>query len=73
MDQLRSRVTTALVSAFLMLLGIDVLDDLLLGNRWAGAPREFYPLVGAIIAGLFASQAFRRNGQAEKQGDDKEK
>jgi len=67
-EQLRSRVTTAIVSVFLALLGVDVLDDLFLGNRWAGVPKELYPLIGAILAGLFASAALKR-GNGDKKGD----
>ncbi len=69
MDRLRSRVTTAIVAAFISLIGIDVLDDLFLGNRWAGCPKELYPLIGAILAGLFAAQAFRRNGNVNSDGN----
>ncbi len=70
MDRLRARVTTAIITIFLLLLVTDVLDDLFLSNRWAGCPKELYAVVGAIVAGLFAAQALRVGGNGNSKAKD---
>ena len=55
LDQLRRFTVYSLVSAFILLLCFDVIDDFFLGNRWGGAPLPLYGLIGSIIAGLFVS------------------
>ena len=66
-DQLRQQVALALIAAFVLLLFIDAIDDLFIGNKWGGCPKEVYPLIGALIAALFAAAALKRNnGNGEK-------
>jgi len=60
MEALRSRVTLLLVSVFVLLLIVDCIDDLTLGNRFQ-VPTELFGLVGAIIAGLYTASLIRRN------------
>jgi hypothetical protein len=67
MDRLKQQVALALIAAFVLLLFIDVADDLLLSNKWGGCPKEVYPLIGALVAALFAASALKRgNGNGEK-------
>lgn len=70
MDTLRARVTYLIVGAFLLLLGADAVDGLLLEDKWSGCPKELYPIVGAIVAGLFTAEMLRqrRNGNGKSEG-----
>ena len=67
MDRLRSGVTWFLTILTGALVVADMLDDILLGNRWVGCPKELLALMGAIVAGLFTSEALRRIGGARKE------
>lgn len=67
MIELRAWVVRLVSSLVAGLVVIDVLDDLLLGNKWSGCPKELFGLLGAIIAGLFAASAIGRNGKAKEE------
>jgi hypothetical protein len=66
-EKLRARVTWFITILTGALVVADMLDDMLLGNRWAGCPKELFPLLGAILAGLYANEALRRIGGARKE------
>ena len=68
-DALRAFVVRALTVAFVGLLAVDVLDDVLAGNRWAGCPTEMYPLMGAVLAGLFTAEALRKRANGNGNGN----
>jgi len=70
MDELREIVTIGITGVFLLLLLVDCVDDLFLGNHWAGVPAELYGLVGAILAGLYGAKLVRRNGDGKEGRND---
>ena len=67
MEKLRAGVTWFLTILTGGLVIADMVDDLLWGNRWAGCPKELLALMGAIVAGLYTSEALRRIGGTRKE------
>ena len=66
-EALRARVTWFVTILTGALVVIDMLDDLLLGNRWEGCPKELLALMGAVVAGLYTSEVLRRLGGNRKE------
>lgn len=60
---LKSFVIKALVLSFILLVFVDVLDDIFFGSKWAGCPKEYYPIIGAIVAGLFGTSLLLKGGK----------
>lgn len=67
MDRLKAGVTWFLTILTGVLVVIDMADDMLFGNKWAGCPKELLALMGAIVAGLYTSEALRRIGGNRKE------
>lgn len=65
MEALRAFTTRLLVILFAVLVVADCIDDMVFGNRWTGVPTEMYGLLGALIAGLYASTVVRRDGNGK--------
>ena len=71
MDELRDWSIRLLVGLFTVLLLADMIDGLVLGNRWAGCPTELFGIIGAIVGGLFTVAALSRkngNGKPKSEG-----